>query len=765
MASSSIFDSWFVDSKHSVLPVARERTCVDVFVNSASLALSLATGAYAVYATVFDFGTAATPYHAIIAGLSFALLIWSRVGEWSLTDATPQGRPVETYVFMVVQWWLAIAVMWAGIADYVQIRRAQEYIEENWYILQAEVVIPFTTQIDSKKAVEANSRTLLGLSIATSILALPLMTEAWRALGGRLQLLQKQYATIVPEIVPLFVLGFATLGYCVYAGEVAAFSSPYGTDALLWLGGMTGVAVLALCALIASTIWWGATFSFLAHAAASALLIIPAFVVFVTSLVNVFRAQTIDAFVKRNWEQLRLFVPPQYALLSWKKYAEASASPTAQAGSLGLIFSVVLVFSVFFHAQAAATIYCVGPQLTLARIRYERRRGFLLSVARGEMTAEAAADADRVAEGIATSEPGSPKASSSRRIYRATSLRMGNFGGSGSMGLAGLGGPSYGSVPTSDDPKADYAPLPGEVESGSAETVDTGASMLSTFRTNSARAHGYSAKISAASSIAKSQIEERLSAVADLAALEKSSDLEMRELGAKIESPSLQVLVRTLEHDVRAAIGRHPRCFLWSAVFTSVFIGALAGGLAKVGYDGACEALATNTTLVTATYNISYPLLLTFDPVEFASSLVTIENKYGKGSVEVFNEYVNPNVQDQPRIVYFALTFFAIKASDLPSESSALAAITAQGFTNPTDPTIPSGYANLNVTLAPPAKSSPCLGVRIVVTTNSYLVKLSITSESAAVLVHGNANDIDVNEPGLLQGFTVRSGPSVVRVK
>lgn len=753
----SLFDSWFVDSKHAVLPVARERTCVDVFMNSASLAFSLATGAYGAYATVFDFGTAANPYHSAVAGIAFALLVWSRVGEWCLSDVSPQGRPIETYVFMVVQWWLAIAMMWAGIADYVQIRRATEYIEENWYILQTEVVIPFTTQIDSKRSLEANSRTLMGLSIVSSILALPLMIEAWKALGGKLQLIQRRYATLVPEVVPLFVLGGATLAYTVYGGEIAIYSSPFGSDALLWLGGMTGVALLAICALVAATVMWGVTF--LAHAAASALLVIPTFVVFVTSLINVSRAQTIDNFVLSNWETLRLFVPPKYSLLSWKKYAEASASPTAQAGSIGLVLSVVLLFSIFFHAQAAVAVLSIGPELSTARIRYERRRGFLLSVARGEMTAEAAADADRVAEGIVSTEARSSKSPSPRRIYRSSSLRNPNFGLGGMGGLASLGGPSYGSVPA-DDPAASTL-LPGEVESGMAEQVDlSSSSMLSTFRSNSARSHGYGEKVSDASHIAKSQIEQRLSAIADLSALEKSSDLEMRELGARVKSPDLSTLVRTLDHDTRTAYGRNRRCFVISAVFASVFVGLLSGGLAKVGYDGACEELASNLTLVTATYNTSFPLLLNNDAVEFASSLVTIVNHYGKGSVEIFNEHVDPNVQDSQRIVTFALTFFATKASDLPSMSSALSAVTAQGFTIPADPSLPSGYANLNVTLSPPDKSSSCLGVRIVVTTNSYLVRLSVTSDSAAVIVHGNANDINVNQPGILQGFTVRGDPT-----
>jgi hypothetical protein len=121
----------------------------------------------------------------------------------------------------------------------------------------------------------------------------------------------------------------------------------------------------------------------------------------------------------------------------------------------------------------------------------------------------------------------------------------------------------------------------------------------------------------------------------------------------------------------------------------------------------------------------------------------------------VYNEHVDPNVQDSPRLVYFELTFFSSKASDLPSQAAALAAITATGFTVPQQgPPLVSGFANMNVTLSPPSGASSCLGVRVRVTTNSYIVRLAVYSKTSAVTVNGNALDIDATKPGLIQGFT-----------
>jgi hypothetical protein len=460
-------------------------------------------------------------------------------------------------------------------------------------------------------------------------------------------------------------------------------------------------------------------------------------------------------------------VPPKYALLPWNKYAEAAATPMAQAGTVGVLLAVLLVFSVFFHLQSASIVFCVGPELSLARVRYERRRAILLSVARGEQTAEAAADADRVAEGVVSEER---KAVTSRRIFRAASLRAISKPG----GFAAGGAPSYGAV-ASDDP----AVLPGEVEmsgvggdGGSGGDSDapgalppsaeaTSTLMLSTFRSASARSRGYASAPSTAQSFARKQIEERLAAIADLAALEKSADLETRDLGARVKTPSARALVRTLEHDARSVWGSHTRCLMLSLVAVSIFVGGLAGGLSKVSIDDTCTRLATNTTLVTATYNTSFPLLMNLDPTEFYAGLITISNSYAKGTIEVSNEHVVPELQSVAPTVYIELTYFSASAKELPSQASAFAAVAALGLTQPTDPAL-TGYANINITLAPPAGSSPCLGVRLRVWMTSYNVRLAVNSKNAAVIIRGNAVDVDPKAPGAWSSFNVRDATRAI---
>jgi hypothetical protein len=755
MAAFSDLSFYFMDDRHAMQPVVVRRKCVDIFINMTALLMSLATGAFGAYATVFDFGTQATPYHAVIAGLGFGLFVWSRMGEWVLGDpSAPNGRPVESYSFMVLQWWLCVALMWAGIADYAQMRRAQEFIEENWYILQAQIVIPFTTQLDSKINLEANTRTLLGLSIVTSILSMALMTEAWAALGGQLALVQRRYATLLPEIVPILALASATIAYATYGAEVSAYSTEFGTEGLLWLAAMAALTIVSTACVVAANIAWGVTF--IAHASAAIAYAVPSFILFVTSIVIIQRARTIDAFVLANWETLRLFVPPQYAALPWDKYAEAAETPQKQAGTAGLILSVILLFSVIFHINAASVILSVGPQLKRQQETFLRRREALLAVARGQITAEAAADAEAAAlenEGslgdgnndkvpeIASYSPGK----SGRRIYKSTSLR--NLGWNASSAEAGplLGARSE----MLADPIA--PPLPGEIElsrSMSARSASSrkivagvaGVPKIPVIR----RDGGSDDALPGSVQLARMQVRDRLAAVSELSELEASNNLAMTELEKKVVVPKVYAFVKTLEHDAITVWGRNSQCVIFAMILTALAVGGLAGGLAKIASDTTCATLASNKTLVTATYNVTLPFAGEYGDPLFAG-ILTIAHSFPKGSVEFVNDFVDfPAGQSEG--VVFEMTYFATTPSELPSRAEAEASLVGTDFYTSSDDWF-SGYAKVNATFSPPKSYSSCSGVRVRVRTNVYPMNLNVRSDSAAVFIRGNAPQAGLSVP------------------
>ena len=123
--------SWFLDSDHVVAPVIQNRLCVDTFFSYLGFLVALALAGYASYATYFDFGIAATPYHAVMVVLAGLTVVWLLFGEWALSGSGSRAsglfhsRPVEVYGYMVGLWWLTLAILWTGIADFAQIREVR----------------------------------------------------------------------------------------------------------------------------------------------------------------------------------------------------------------------------------------------------------------------------------------------------------------------------------------------------------------------------------------------------------------------------------------------------------------------------------------------------------------------------------------------------------------------------------------------------------------------------------------------------------------
>ena len=63
------------------------------------------------------------------------------------------------------------------MADYCQIRRGRQFIEDNWFILQAQVLIPFTTQLDAKNALVTHCTQLMALCVGVGMRSETLMNE------------------------------------------------------------------------------------------------------------------------------------------------------------------------------------------------------------------------------------------------------------------------------------------------------------------------------------------------------------------------------------------------------------------------------------------------------------------------------------------------------------------------------------------------------------------------------------------------------------
>ena len=726
--------------------------------------LCLATFIYSIACFFLDFRVALTPYNAVVLGVSAALLAWMKFGEWAMTDKRQfYGRVTETYVFMVGQWWLSLALFWAGLAGYCQIRRAQGYLDDHWYLLQTQVLIPFTTQLDCKQNYELRATHLMILCIVTSLLCLPMALDAWRALGGALQLVRARFAVMVAEFVPLLVFSVATATYAVYAAEVSTFATPDTTADLLWISAMAGLSVIAVALSAAALAAWGSCFA--SHAVLALLLPLPAIVMFSTSLWVQSREREVVAFVSANWDTLRLYVPPAYSALSWKNYAYASTTPMLQAASLGLQLSMLCIISALYHLWAAAAMHSVGQDLASAAEAHASTHARLLAVALGE--------APGVGEGASGQE--GPQASGLAEAPLSP-------GGRGKrMPSYGTNGP-YSALAASSEEAGGGG---GEAGSQGAGPAPEGASaelFISVDVTSSAaqklRAAAGSRALAGASPEDKA-LHARLDAVDGLRALPASFALELQGLLSRVTLPPARNSAELLRHDLVQLWGSGRTCFFCALGIAFAALMGLTGALVKATTDGYCSRLVARAygakTLNYTTsvplwqggganwadpstsgdyypgYFPSFPPFSKSNPTSGAPTVVTVTHGYPLGSVEVLA--AGGTVGDvgrkpfSPTNITVEAIFFAVDGRDLPSAASVAASLITYGAFIPGpcggfDPASADcgGYSHVAITLAPPAKAEDkCLGVRLRITMPAtFFIQLNVTATSAAVNVTGN---------------------------
>jgi len=634
---------------------------------------------------------------------------------------------------MAGHWWLAIALMWAGLAAYSHIDRGKELIQDNWFILQTKVLIPFTTQLDSKINFGQRSIQLMALAIVSSFMSLPMAYEAWRTLGGYLNLGQFSIAVAIIEYTPIIVLCGATMSYSVYAAEVGVFATPDTTANLLWVSAMASLSLIVVGMGISALQFWGSSFA--SHSILAILLPIPSIVMFSTGLWVLARAREVSSFVEGNWENIRLYVPPPYSGLASSVYAEASSTPMFQTSTLAIFLSVLILFTALDHFWAAIIIQSVGGELREVRTTYERQKASLYSEARGA-----------VIEGAVVGSKSTPLP------------RLGATGGST------LSFKTYGTA-SSPPPSAAYQALVGQDEEG-----EEGGGRDSLARTYQSKPQlpGTTAIFDvdlssplisnklASSTSGTAVIEDRIAAVRRLKSLPGAYNAALQGYSGMIAFPSSpRIFFGLLRHDLMQLWGGHQGCLMITLTIAGCFLAAVIGSLAKVTTDGACSALVSSKGGA-ALFNITAVAPLWWGDVPISEAIptrrnystVTIIHNFPLGSVEVINSE-GPGVISDPanRFMTVEAIYFGLSAGDLPGESLGLnSSIFTLGEYRGLDPIICDscpGYTGITITLNPPPKAaSKCLGVRLRVRLSLWYVQVNITAASAAVRVTGNLESL-----------------------
>lgn len=341
-------------------PIARPlfRNCGDISLQWLAIIVLLGNVGIGVYAILAEQNATLYPYASI--ALSGFIVLWMlTLGEWALRYNVALACYANAVVLYTANWGL----FWVAVMNFVEVPMAQEYVEEEWFQLQNTVLIPFTTLLDQKRLIYTLQLALLVLGIIGVVLNIAPLIEAWKAVGGTMRLVQTRFGVLIPEYIVLLILAGTAIAAGNYAATFSAWSTPYGTSALLWQSACAGLAILALGANFAAAAVWGVTF--VTHALGVLSLAPLAFIVLVTSSVTINRASSIQAFVHDNWSDLRLFVPPEFSVRPPEKYAIACYQATTVAGAAGIILACLLVSVIITHVKCASILAAVGRQLTL----------------------------------------------------------------------------------------------------------------------------------------------------------------------------------------------------------------------------------------------------------------------------------------------------------------------------------------------------------------------------------------------------------------
>lgn len=706
-------------------PASDERYCVDIFFIGISNAFALVTALLAGVYALLDFGVALSPYHVVVASLSLALLIWQRVGDWAMGERRQFfGRPVETYVFLVGQWWLAVALMWAGLAAYDQIRHGKQFLDDNWFTLQTQA-IPFTTQLDCKTSFESRSTQIMAFAIVTSVLSLIMATEAWRTLGGGLNLVQHRFRVEFIEFVPLVVVGGGTIAYAVYAAEIGQFATPYTTASLLWVTAMAGLAIIVVGMAVVAIAVWGSCFA--SHALVALLLPVPSLVMFSTGLWVLERAKEVDGFVQSHWDTIRLYVPPPYSGLTWDNYAGAAATPMLQASTLAILMSVLTLFSSLYHAWAAVVMQSVGSELKESMDSYVTEQEQLVATAMGV----------QLQQGGDYGSVGGELKSTFLKQPRSGALAS----PSKSYGTA-KSGSRYAALGVDSSDVEDMYDLPGSTDptssSSASSSLPSGEALFNVDLNSSS--------LDTTKGV-NNELMGRIQAVKSLKQLPTMYATLLEQYGASVALPSSPtVFLGLLKHDLMQLWGSHQVCLFMTLLAAACCLAGLIGSLAKVTVDGYCSELVANS-VGAKTFNFTTTLPLWFgdgppgplavprDPVR-----VNIVHNYPLGSVEVVNAGLDTINPFSGNLLTVQAIYFGVSSGDLPSYQQANSTISLGGFHVEDEG---AGYDLVSIVLNPPPKAaSKCLGVRLIVHMSQWFIQLNVTASSAAVSVTGNLPEL-----------------------
>jgi len=695
---------WFFDESKPVFPVINHRFCLDYFFHHIAWIFALVIAIWAAAAAFLAVGANDYLYYVSAVAAFGVGVLW--YGEWALSERLHSA----SFVFLCIIWWFMVALMWSATASLIHVPNAQQTVEDQWYVMQSQVIIPFTSQLDQKIQIQSFATAIFAISFITFIMYVLPLTEAWRALGGVMRFSRLKYAVQVVDSVPIFALAVGTATFGLYSANLSTFATLEGPAILLWQSAAALFTIVALCGSFAARVVWGP--SFLQHVIHCATLTPLGFIQFVTSVELFTRAGEVDGYVSQRWPQrIQYLVPARFSARSYEKYVTACTATMLESASAGFILSFLILFSVFLNLYLGnVLLFTSGPDqmLSVHQVRDDDdENGVALS---------------RVTASAAFSSPPSG---------------------------------SYSSVPLREDnvvgvlSKNELTPLSkSRVESSSRVSGSAALGGGLTYRPSTKNA--MAAVISEEEAERRRRRREELSKLVSnerFIAYKKDAILmmiyerELEELRASVSIPTFGTLNRAIRYYCREAVEQNFFCLAFALVAFIIALGSIAGGLKVSAESSQCLGLAN-----AATRTISLSLLIESGGSNQKQADIILSNLYPYGGLEIDVQHV-PVLGPVPKntTVELTLTAWALKDGDLPSYSQLYSMVNYTGLLEEMDDDV-GGYTYVNALASPPSDAlKKCLGMRVRFAGEAGLMRVVLKTYQAMVNVTGNFDDLKTN--------------------
>jgi hypothetical protein len=330
-----------------------------------------------VAALVFTYG--GTPLPGFAIGVGAANLVWLGVfGDCVMN----RGYQEATHVYLQGQFALLVALLLVASLAIVDIPQAQEYLEENWDKLQADV-IPFTTLLDAKRLVSSLYQAIIQCGYAAFLLSLGSFGRAWAQVGGLADMARKRFDLLLPQLVSLLILSIGTAAVGSESVEIATYAIDNDTSSSSLLAAVAAGYIQMVVGFFLLVLPLQCAAHHAVHSIVGLAVLPWALIAVITGADLIATADRAGPWVVARWDTIKIFIPLRYQDRIVDKYVSDASTLmrftgmlAVLAGMQGLVLAASAICAAFSLAAEDESLVPGSVERERALLSSSAHRGY-----------------------------------------------------------------------------------------------------------------------------------------------------------------------------------------------------------------------------------------------------------------------------------------------------------------------------------------------------------------------------------------------------